>query len=360
MVAFADSIRAAVGSSLEVSAIKRRLQDHFSDGLVTIVGSGLSCAEGLPGMGELAQHLIDNVSTNLGAHDAAVWAGIIPDIVANGLEAALLTTAPSEAVEVAIVRYTADLISSREQSILSEVFNRTRELAFTRLVKHINVPNQGLPIVTTNYDRLLETAVEEAGLGCDTMFLGQYAGVMNERESRLSFCRDVTIHGKNIRYKHLPKANIYKPHGSLDWYHRDGKPVRYSGILDLPRLIITPGTNKFRNGYENPFDRHREKANSAIDKASRLLVVGYGFNDDHLETHLTPQIKAGVPTLILTHSMSANALEIAETCRNVIAASHITEDGKSKTKIVIDGQSLILSDSSLWNIHSFVDEVLTA
>lgn len=51
-----------------------------------------------------------------------------------------------------------------------------------------------------------------------------------------------------------------------------------------------------RQGYESPFDHHRSRANQEIDRAGRFLVLGYGFNDDHLETHLSPSIKGGKPT----------------------------------------------------------------
>ncbi len=44
---------------MQLGEIKKRLQGHFTDGLVTIVGSGLSMASGLPGMEELAEHLIE-------------------------------------------------------------------------------------------------------------------------------------------------------------------------------------------------------------------------------------------------------------------------------------------------------------
>lgn len=43
---------------MTLDTIKKHLQEHLSDGLVRrFVGSGLSCAEGLPDMEELAQHL---------------------------------------------------------------------------------------------------------------------------------------------------------------------------------------------------------------------------------------------------------------------------------------------------------------
>lgn len=307
---------------------------------------------------ELATHLDATVKTDLATADVDRWNAISPHLPAKGLEAALLETPPTPGLELAIVARTAELIAMRERQIVAEVFSRQRTLRFTQLVKQLLKPPTGLPIVTTNYDRLLEVAVEEACLGVDTLFVGQFAGELNEQESRLSFCREVTLKSGRVQYRYRPRANIFKPHGSLDWYHRDGKPVRYSGDLDLPRLIITPGLNKFRNGYESPFDRHRERANSAIDRASRFLVVGYGFNDDHLETHLTPRIRSGVPTLLLTYRLSDNAVKFVHECGNVIAIQRAEQGGASGSGVFVAGVEFFFPSLDLWDLGSFVSEVL--
>lgn len=343
---------------MDLHALKLRLQQHFTDGLVTVVGSGLSCAEGIPGMGELASHLGATVASGLDATDLARWEEILPVLPVKGLEAAMLQLPPTPGLEMAIVARTAELVSTYERKIVAEVFSRTRTLRFTRLLKHLLKPESGLPIITTNYDRLIEVAVEEASLGVDTLFVGSFAGELNEMESRLSFCREVTLRGKRAHYRYRLRANVFKPHGSLDWYHRQGKPVRYSGDLDLPRLIITPGLNKFRNGYESPFDRHRERANLAIDRASRFLIIGYGFNDDHLETHLSPRIRGGVPALLLTHSLSANALELVAECHNVIAIESGEKGGAVGSRVYFAGEQNFLPDILLWDVGGFVTEVL--
>lgn len=343
---------------LELHDLKIMLQQHLTDGLVTVVGSGLSCAEGLPSMGELASHLDKSVMAGLAAADVDRWSAISPLLSTKGLEAALLEVPPTPGLEIAIVARTAELIASRERQIVAEVFARTRTLRFTRLVRQMLKPQTGLPIVTTNYDRLIEVAIEEAGLGVDTLFVGHFAGELNEQESRLSFCREVTLKAGRAQYRYRPRANVFKPHGSLDWYHRDGKPVRYSGDLDLPRLIITPGLNKFRNGYESPFDRHRERANAAIDRASRFLVIGYGFNDDHLETHLTPRIRNGVPTLLLTYGLSDNAVKLVTDCPNVIAIQCAEQGGTSGSGVFTAGAETFFPGLDLWDLGSFVAEVL--
>jgi hypothetical protein len=346
---------------MDLHTLKTRLQAHLSDGLVTIVGSGLSCAEGLPGMGELADHLLEKIGNTLTGADANAWKAAAELIRTKGLEAALLAAPPTPLLEASISTETGQLISERERAVVSELFAGTRTLRLTRLLTHLIKPAAGMVIVTTNYDRLVEIAVEEAGIGADTMFVGRFAGQLNERESRMSFCREATIkpRTKIVSLQYRSRALICKPHGSLDWYVRAGRPVFYAG--DLPgatRLIITPGQNKFRNGYESPFDHHRTRANDAIDRAGRYLILGYGFNDDHLETHLTPGIKSGKPTLMLTRSLSHTARHLALSHSNVIALEYSAVDGVEGTAVIVEKKEFFFPNTGMWDVGLFVTEVL--
>ena len=80
---------------MDVDKLKQRLQDHFTDGLVTVVGAGLSVAEGIPGMDVLADHLQRNVPDRLDAGSRPIWEQIAEDLT-NGtdLENALLRHSP--------------------------------------------------------------------------------------------------------------------------------------------------------------------------------------------------------------------------------------------------------------------------
>ena len=349
----------AVMTHMTLDTIKKHLQAHLSDGLVTIVGSGLSCAEGLPSMGELASYLSSELESVVCTADAGLWKEVKPLLAVHGLEAALFVKPPTPTLEAAISAMTGALIAERERQAVSEVFNGTRKLRLTRLMAHLLKPSTGLPIVTTNYDRLVEIAIEEAGIGADTMFVGRFAASVNERESKLSFCHKVTNKKSKITCHYRPRALVCKPHGSLDWYLRDGKPVAYAGELpDVPRLIITPGQNKFRNGYDSPFDLHRSKANDAIDRASRFLILGYGFNDDHLETHLAPAIKSGKPTLMLARTLTKNAARVAMENSNVTALELSTDAGIAGTLLTINKGQQFIPNLEIWDVHKFIDEVL--
>lgn len=223
-----------------------------------------------------------------------------------------------------------------------------------KLLPHLNPePNKALPIVTTNYDRLIEVAAETAGFGVDTMFSGSFAGSLDAEISKKSFIKSV-VRGKKVRIEYRKRIALFKPHGSLGWYGLDGSPIQCHIPLSLPPYIITPGLAKYRRGYDAPFDAQREGANQAIDTAARFLVIGYGFNDDHLETHLGPQIAKGKPCLILTHGLTPTAQSIVTNSPNALAIVAIA--GGFRT-ITASG-SEDFSGSALWDLEMFVREVL--
>lgn len=343
---------------MDLASLKLTIQKHMSDGLVTIVGSGLSCAEGLPSMGALADHLSVSMPPLLSGDLLQEWTAVSPSIQNCGLEDGLSQTPPSPGLEETIRAEVGRIVSAEEARVIAEVFEGKRVLQFTRLLKHLLRPANGIQVVTTNYDRLLEVASEEAGLAVDVMFNGVFAGSLNEREARLSFCRRVDLNKGKPRYHYAERVVVSKPHGSLDWYDRAGQPVRHCGDLQsASRLIIPPGQNKYRNGYSSPFDAHRERGNKEIDRAARFLIIGYGFNDAHLETHLTTKIRSGVPTLILAYSLTANTRKVVAENPHVIALEHAAVSGTPGTRVHSAGQVTDLVGTSLWNLDQLVSEV---
>jgi hypothetical protein len=143
---------------------------------VTIIGSGLSAAEGLPGMIDLANYL-KSAALELKDDDAVLWDKIAKVLEEKkGLEAALLKHPPSQSLELWITRKTCKLILPAECDVIRAVISGRRKLRLTSFLEKVLKPANGLPILTPNYDRLIEVACEMAGLHVDTMAIGDYAG----------------------------------------------------------------------------------------------------------------------------------------------------------------------------------------
>ena len=68
----------------------KKLQEHLGDGLVLIIGSGLSCAEGALGTNARGDDLVTHIPASLSPGDTKLWEQIHPSIETDGLEEALL------------------------------------------------------------------------------------------------------------------------------------------------------------------------------------------------------------------------------------------------------------------------------
>lgn len=346
-------------SAEELDRLKCQIQEFIAPGLVIILGSGLSAAEGISGMGALAKHLLAEVPTKLAMGMEPDWQPIADKLgTGMGLEDVLLAHPPTEAIETLIVTATAELIRRDEAKVIREVVAQSRTLRLTRLLRQFISWSEPVDMVTPNYDRLAEFAAEDAGLGVDTMFVGNALGRYDKTASGQSLVKLAPkLRGKGYRKAIVPHIRLNKPHGSLDWTIRGDKPIRIAPEFNPSPLIITPGVNKYLHGYSVPFDRHRERGNACIDKASRFLVIGFGFNDRHLETHLSPAIRAGKPTLILTHTLSVQAAQLIGTCANVTGLEYGTGAGGVGTVVRQSAGDRFLAGVNLWDLGDLVREV---
>jgi hypothetical protein len=341
---------------LNYEELVKEIQLFFTDGLVLIIGSGLSAAEGIPGMKDLAtfysvqaRTLPPSLLKEWKDKEALLNKGI-------GLEAALLQLPPSDDLELWIVRKTVEFISAYEQKVLNTVFVSNQQLMLQNFLQSIRIPSSGLPIITTNYDRLVEVSCELAGLHVDTTTIGNFFGRFDHKQSCMSSCKGIISRSRITMLDHFPRAIILKPHGSLDWY-RIGNQARKSTLnLDCDRLIITPGLNKYRAGYYSPFDMHRELANTYIDRSSKILVIGYGFNDDHLQTHLVERIIQGNATLILNMGKADHITEIVKKSPRCIYITKLP--GKNGSNVLTRNFDIDINDNDLWNLNYITNEVL--
>ena len=341
---------------MELDEVKKIIQDFFQENTVSIIGSGLSLVEGIPGMSKLASELQSRIPMLLSDRsDIDIWSKIATNLSSGvGLEHALHDTKPTPTIEEHIRRITAEYIGKAEADVLIDVIRNNKELRFSKYLKHFSIRNNGLVVVTTNYDRLIEYACEVNGIRVDDLFVGRFLARFEPDQSKYVFCKNLARRcGKTVA-EFSPRVTVYKPHGCLSWHMVDGIPYSIPHASFDDALIITPGINKYKEGYNAPFDTHRAKANAAIDAAQRYIIIGYGFGDDHLETHLVQQLRSGKPALILTHSLSKKALDLIGSCKNITAiCSKNTDD----SLVVTQSGETVFSNLNLWDLDEMLKEV---
>ena len=127
-----------LNTKMDFDALVKFVQEHFTDGLAVVIGSGLSAAEEIPGMPELAMYLKKESGVLTGA-DKPLWDQIMAMLDAGeGVEAALLKQPPSDALEVWIAQNTCKLLMPEERKVMSAV------LRGERTASPDNIPGKGI------------------------------------------------------------------------------------------------------------------------------------------------------------------------------------------------------------------------
>lgn len=340
--------------TLELSDVKRLLQDHLQEGLLLVVGTGLSIAEGIPGMWPLGEHLKKAVPMRLITSPDTAWNDVVAALDSGDhLEAAMAKANLKATTVDVIVETTARLILEKELEVFERVISGARILPFTVFVKHLFKAGKRFHLITPNYDRLIELATEAAGIGVDTRFVGHLIGHSDPKRSADSH-RESYMAGKNATFRPVANLCIYKPHGSLDWFDIGGRVVRCPIDTGKTPIIITPGASKYRDSFRCAFDDQRTSGNKSVANATRLMFIGYGFNDDHLEHHLCPDLQLTKPTVIVTKQLSVNARKaIANSSGIQVIALSAVSDFDPRTRITTSTGDEIIVNEQLWHLDGF-------
>lgn len=336
------------------------IQAVFRRGLTIVVGSGASCHYGLPSMGALADHLQRTILADpgtLGEEGTSQWQRISAELAAGtGLESALGEGNLADSLADHLTSAIADHVKEAEAAAISQILADETVSAFGRLFAHILRTSGVADVITTNYDRLLEVHAAKAGVRMDTMFYGHTIGRLNESLSRDELLQREPVVGRAAKLvvRQRPHIRLSKPHGSLDWFSHNGECIRSDLALRGKQQIIAPGGNKYRLGYEVPFDAQRKRANEAIDNAAALLFIGYGFNDEHLQTHLQTRFSE-IPSVVISRNLTPSAREYMGL--NSAAVSIEMGDTPDTCRMMQDSKVLEMP-IPLWNLDDLVKEVL--
>jgi len=149
------------------------------------------------------------------------------------------------------------------------------EKNWLRLLTPIVIPDHRVDIITTNYDRVIETALRKIRAGMELVD----AGLVDDTDRAVEPERWLNAMSTDAGHGMLTKL-----HGSIDWrWDGDsilqGGPREYSG---KENVIIYPGYRGAPSG--SPFDVFHDYFGWALEKADIVIVIGFAFRDEHLNS----------------------------------------------------------------------------
>lgn len=149
-----------------------------------------------------------------------------------------------------------------------------------------------IDIFTTNWDFLVEKAsdklirVDEENVRCLDGFKGSYTKTL-----------DLNIFDEEIKGEksYIKRINLYKLHGSVNWILENEKIIMpYTSEItnDGKSVMIFPTPQKYQEVLGFPYIELLRRFSNAIEnKCKYLLVIGYSFQDLHINSIIKEAIK---------------------------------------------------------------------
>ncbi len=317
---------------MEKEKLYEMIQNYLKDPPIVVWGSGATIAYGLPSMKELNSKIIsefdyfDSNSTNLeeelGKEKYFSHIDEIRDFIWK-------------------------IIYEKDKTIEKDIIDNSQKYeGITKLVNFFLEPHPNiLNIITTNYDRVIENVLSINDIDFTDGFTGRAFSIFN----------DTLFNNKN---KHV---NLVKVHGSLNWFSINND-IRYYTELSYKPEIIPPGKNKYRQAFAEPYRNLIQISDELIKKSKSILVVGFGFNDEHITPLITDKIRKGEPIVIITYELTNSTKKQLLQAKNYIALERYGDD--NKTKVSFKGkndrtETTEIVNDNLWQLNNFM-EVLYA
>ena len=341
-------------------------QNVFRKNPVVIVGTGLSVSMKIPGMKELQAHLIESLPSIIKNGLLDEWQTCTESIKSHGLEAGLSKVQVSTELLTHIVNISADYINKFDATVRKEIFcSPTQSFPFSKLLaflfKGLPPTTSAVNVITPNYDHLVEYACDIAKIECINGFSGYAVGTFNEGELKTDYYTPYirAERQRSVRdFKMHQSIRLFKPHGSLHWQKLGDHVFQHSELFpESKRILITPGLTKFEHSLTDPvMNSIRESANQCLRNATAAIIIGYGFNDSHLQTVLNQRISEGMECLIITHTLSENAKALISKNNRLIGIEATGE--KDKESLCYANDVSFTISEQLWDLKVFISNIL--
>ncbi len=192
-----------------------------------------------------------------------------------------------------------DDLSALEQLICGEIVKKLDvllpdvETPYHRLCKWVRSIDRKIPIeiFTTNYDLLLEQALDDLEVPYFDGFVGSHRSFFDLRAVEDDL---IPIHW----------SRLWKIHGSINWYQEtkagEKKVSRSSSPVKNASHLIYPSHLKYEESRKMPYLALIDQLNRFIRRKSSFLILnGYSFNDNHLNDAIINALKSNPTGMVL-------------------------------------------------------------
>ncbi len=341
-----------------------------------LVGTGTSVAMDTElGMPALAKHLLGIIPKGTDG-----WDSIAKKLhQKEDLETALKgITNLTESLQNKIAQHTASFISKKDAALRDDVLTGKMawvgELLLKQLMRGLSPTWPRLPVVTPNYDMLIEYACSKASIPYIT---GYHGGIIRRHDwskTRERFYRlnAVTIGGKRRdTISPIHRVELMKVHGSINLFRgKNGNFVENDVWIagcppDYARIIAPPGDIKTSDLVDYQ-DCLFGEAVQAINKANAFFVIGYGFRDKHIHQRILERVQDHeCPLIVLTLDPSNELNELPSRGKNVWVITGTRNQADNKTDesgtCFSSGNEQLsgdFDDISLWKSDVFAKQIL--
>ena len=332
--------------------ISKQAQDYYKETPVIILGSGASAAFGMSGMWALAQHLVKDIATDdLGANEQGLWQQFCTLLGGEvDLESALHQVQLSADLVEKVVVSTWNLLVPEDLAVFNRSLIDPDLIILGKILKHMfRSTSSQVNIITPNYDRMAEYACEQENIH-------HYSGFSH------GYRRNTA---KKDYLKCSRQVNIWKVHGSLDWFINEQGVISALGNVEnipagLTPLIVTPGIEKYRNTHKEPFKTTIHESDDVIDAATSYLCIGFGFNDEHIQEKLVNRCaKGNSKIIVVTHKLSESAQKFLFQ-GNVSNYLAIEAGGTDDTSIIHSSlqENSVTINGSYWALDGFINLIM--
>ena len=192
----------------------------------------------------------------------------------------------------------------------SETIN-TYNKFYQSVFKYRTELSNKINIVTTNYDLFNEYSLESNRIVYSTGFENNLYRNFNVNSFKQRIVDDTNRY-KDVWQPTSKEANLLKIHGSINWTSDESGQLIQKDFFKQSdeEIIIYPTMLKHRQTAQAPYSElFREFANVLQVPNTVLIVMGYGFPDEHINNIISQNLKHQDFTLIVFGNKSEDNMK---------------------------------------------------